>query len=326
MRPGRRRSSIAWRQDSWDRNDTVLIARSPRRRRRRGVFQTGAGRGGLYLLVRGADRRHFRCGRRGPRRPNRTRRPRPPSTPQTPSVVALRFAGPRLSATSSTTAAETRFAARTALDTEGKPLAVFDALGRRTQEYVLRALRGGRTYLAGVDMMGRTLYRINADAGARRDIEDVAGPADPRCGTIAAMRFASSMTRRGGRCGAMSASAAPRRSCWIRRSTARVRPPPICAAGVFRHYDGAGYVENTQLRFQRQSAQPYAPTRQRNYKQSPDWTPLAALDRRGGAGRGGGRGRADSRPATAGATVSAAQRSMTRSTARSSRPRPPTPR
>ena len=66
-----------------------------------------------------------------------------------------------------------RFAARTALDTESNSLAVFDALGRRTQEQVLRVTSaGGPTYVAGTDMGGRALYHINADAGARRQLAE----------------------------------------------------------------------------------------------------------------------------------------------------------
>src|SRR6185437_7249009 len=70
-----------------------------------------------------------------------------------------------------------RYAVRLALDTEGKPLAVFDASGRRTEEHVLRAAQagGGFRYVAGCDMAGTPLYQINADAGERRTFNDVAG-------------------------------------------------------------------------------------------------------------------------------------------------------
>ena len=64
-----------------------------------------------------------------------------------------------------------RFPTRTALDTESKPLAVFDAFGRRTQEHVLRVTSGGAlSYVAGSDMGGRQVYHINTDAGARRTL------------------------------------------------------------------------------------------------------------------------------------------------------------
>ena len=65
------------------------------------------------------------------------------------------------------------------LDTEGKPLAVFDALGRRAEEHCYRSPDpgGGFTYIAGTDMAGRPVYRISADGGARRALLDVAGQA-----------------------------------------------------------------------------------------------------------------------------------------------------
>ena len=70
-----------------------------------------------------------------------------------------------------------RYPARTAYDTQGRPLAVIDALGRRTEEYVYRDPQpgGGLPYLAGSDMAGNPLYRVNADGGARRGLLNVAG-------------------------------------------------------------------------------------------------------------------------------------------------------
>ena len=70
-----------------------------------------------------------------------------------------------------------RFPSRTAYDTESKPLAIFDALGRRTEEYCYRAPQtgGGFLYVAGMDMAGSALYRFNTDAGARRSLSNVVG-------------------------------------------------------------------------------------------------------------------------------------------------------
>ena len=66
---------------------------------------------------------------------------------------------------------------RTAYDTEGKPLAVFDQLGRRAAEYCYRDPQpgGGFRYLAGTDMAGSPLYHVSADGGARRGLANIAG-------------------------------------------------------------------------------------------------------------------------------------------------------
>ena len=70
-----------------------------------------------------------------------------------------------------------RYPTRTAYDTRGRPLAITDALGRRTEEYVYRVPQpgGGVQYLAGSDLAGQALYRVNADGGARRGLMNVAG-------------------------------------------------------------------------------------------------------------------------------------------------------
>ncbi len=70
-----------------------------------------------------------------------------------------------------------RYPSRTALDAEGKPLAVFDTLGRRVVEYCLREPRpgGGFRYVAGYDVAGNSLYQNGMDNGARRNLLNVAG-------------------------------------------------------------------------------------------------------------------------------------------------------
>jgi RHS repeat-associated protein len=65
---------------------------------------------------------------------------------------------------------------RIALDTEGKPLAIFDALARRAEERCLRVQQAGaRQYVAGTDMAGNPLFRNSMDGGARRSLANVAG-------------------------------------------------------------------------------------------------------------------------------------------------------
>ena len=70
-----------------------------------------------------------------------------------------------------------RYPTRTAYDTQGRPLAITDPLGSRTEEYVYRVPQpgGGVRYLAGSDMAGQALYQVNADGGARRGLMNVAG-------------------------------------------------------------------------------------------------------------------------------------------------------
>jgi virulence plasmid B protein/glycosyltransferase TcdB-like subunit of Tc toxin/glycosyltransferase TcdB-like subunit of Tc toxinin len=70
-----------------------------------------------------------------------------------------------------------RFATRTAQDTESKPLALFDALGRHTLEFCLRESTGGGgfRFVAGYSLAGSPLYRNSMDGGARWSLENVAG-------------------------------------------------------------------------------------------------------------------------------------------------------
>jgi RHS repeat-associated protein len=62
-----------------------------------------------------------------------------------------------------------RYPSRLALDCEGKPLAVFDPLGRRALENVFRSPQ----YLAGTDMAGNTVFENGMDTGARRTLSNV---------------------------------------------------------------------------------------------------------------------------------------------------------
>ena len=74
-----------------------------------------------------------------------------------------------------------RYPARTAYDTEGRPLAVIDALGRRTEEYVYRNPAAAATWPEATWPVN-PLYRVNADAGARRDSGERRRAADPQLG------------------------------------------------------------------------------------------------------------------------------------------------
>jgi RHS repeat-associated protein len=164
-----------------------------------------------------------------------------------------------------------RYPSRTAYDTEGKPLAVFDALGRHTQEFFFR----GPQYVAGIDLAGNPLYRINADGGARRILNNVAGKPirswDSR-GHLFRMLYdkAQRPTQR-----YVSTNGAAEILVDLAIYGEGQATANLCGR-VFRHYDMAGYLENTQYDFKgnllsgaRQLAS--------DYHQAIDWTPLAGL-------------------------------------------------
>jgi RHS repeat-associated protein len=69
-----------------------------------------------------------------------------------------------------------RHATRIAFDCEGKPLAVFDELGRRAFEFCRRERTpaGGFRYVAGYDVAGNCLYQNDMDRGERLSLLNVA--------------------------------------------------------------------------------------------------------------------------------------------------------
>jgi RHS repeat-associated protein len=71
-----------------------------------------------------------------------------------------------------------RYPTRTAMDTENKPLVIFDALGRHVMEMCLRETMpggGGFRFVAGYSVSGSPLYRNGMDGGERRTLENVVG-------------------------------------------------------------------------------------------------------------------------------------------------------
>ena len=264
----------AWRQELWDRNDTVLIA-DPRGDADVGTyFQQalgatayvswyGARIGGNY----GAD-----AEAKAAEQDAASKAGKHAATPSVSHFDSLGRACLRIV----DNGGGNRFAARTALDTESRPLAALDALGRRTQEHVLRVgSGGGLTYVAGADMGGRALYHINADAGARRTLSDVAGqPIRLWDDRGQAFRFVYDAARR-----------AMRRYVRVGEAAEILLDLTIYGEGqaaanlcghVFRHYDAAGYVENASYDFKGNLLN-HARQLASAYKQSPDWSPLAAL-------------------------------------------------
>lgn len=170
-----------------------------------------------------------------------------------------------------------RQTSRLALDVEGKPLAIFDALGRRVMEYCLRLPQdgGGFRYLAGTDMAGNPLYRIELNGGARRSMHNVAGNLfrawDAR-GHAFRMRY--DLLQRPTHHYVSTNGAA---EILLERSVYGDGLPAANLCGrLFRRYDCGGVAINAQYDFK---GNLLASRRQlaNDYRQSVDWSPLANL-------------------------------------------------
>ena len=170
-----------------------------------------------------------------------------------------------------------RYPVRTGYDTQGRPLAVIDALGRRTAEYVYREPQadGGFQYLAGSDMAGCPLYRVHTDGGARRGLVNVAGrPIRSWDARGQAFRLtydpAQRPTRRYVSSGGSTEILIDLTVYGEGQSAAN-----LCGR-TFRRYDMSGYAENSRYDYKGNlvsSARQLAA----DYHQAIDWTPLAGL-------------------------------------------------
>jgi len=264
----------AWRQERWDRNDTILIA-DPRSDADVGAYFTSALGGAAYTSWYAARIGGGFGADAEAQSAQQDAAAKAGQHAKTPGVSHFDSLG-RVCLAIVDNGGGVRFAARTALDTESKPLAVFDALGRRTQEHVLRVTSGGAlTYVAGCDMAGRAVYHINADGGARRDLNDAAGKPIRRWDDRGhAFRFVYDAARRPtGRYVSTSGGAEILLDLAIYGEGQAAAN--LCGR-LFRHYDGAGFLENTLYDFKGNLV---ANARQlgSKYKQSPDWSPLAGL-------------------------------------------------
>ncbi|HEV8325327.1 MAG TPA: SpvB/TcaC N-terminal domain-containing protein, partial [Myxococcota bacterium] len=166
----------AWRQESWDANDTVRIA-DPRTDEDAGDYFRR-----LYGDAPGAftswyDRRIGGTWGDTPeaRDAQRDAAQKAGEHRETPTVTHFDALGRPCVAVAHNGGTE-RHPTRTALDAESKPLAVIDAQGRRVFEYCRREPRpgGGFTYVAGYDVAGSQLYQNGMDGGARQTLLDAA--------------------------------------------------------------------------------------------------------------------------------------------------------
>jgi RHS repeat-associated protein len=172
----------AWKEETWDPNDTVLIS-DPR---------TDADAGDFFLRLLGNapgaftswyDRRIGGAWGNMPEEQaaNLDAAHKTAAHAATPTVAHFDSLGRTcLSVADNGTAASIpqRYPTRTAMDTENKPLALLDPLGRRVMEMCLREpIQGGSgfRYVAGYDVAGNPLYRNGMDGGERHTLNNVAG-------------------------------------------------------------------------------------------------------------------------------------------------------
>jgi RHS repeat-associated protein len=266
-----------WRQETWDVNDTVLVA-DPRADADVGDHFRRLLGGAPNAFTSWHARRIGGAWGDTPeqRAAEQDAAQKATAHAATPAVAHFDALG-RTCLTVADNGAGGRYPSRTALDAEGKPLAVFDALGRRVFEYCLREPQngGGFRYVAGYDLAGNGLYRNGMDGGARRSLANVRGnPLRAWDARGHAFRVRYDLLQRpthryvstGG-----GAEALLERSVYGEGLADR----NLCGR-LYRLYDPAGLASNERYDFKgnlRESARQFA----RDYRAAVDWSPLAGL-------------------------------------------------
>jgi len=265
-----------WRQDTWDGDDTVLVS-DPRTDPDVGDYFTrllaGASFTSWYDLRSGGQ--YGATAEEQAAQQDAARKTAPLAA--TPATVHFDALG-RTCLSVADNGPAARYPVRVARDTEGTPLAVFDELGRRAEEDVLRqpAPDGGTGYLAGTDMAGRTVYGISADSGALRTLPSATGPPigvwDDRG---YAFRLVYDLARRPTH-RYVSTAGATTEILLDLNVYGEGQPAANLCGRLFRSYDPAGYTETSTCDFK---GNPVAGVRQlaADYHASADWTPLASL-------------------------------------------------
>ena len=264
-----------WRQDAWDGDDTVLVA-DPRSDPDVGDYFTRllAGEQFTSWYDPRIGGQYGATAEQQAAQQDAARKTAPLAA--TPATVHFDALGRACLAVADNGPAA-RYPVRTAYDTEGTPLAVFDELGRRAEEDVLRqaAPDGGTSYVAGTDMAGRPVYRISADGGARRTLPCVTGQAIGAWDDKEhAFRLVYDPARRPTHRYVATGVAA---EILIDLNVYGEGQPAANLNGrLFRSYDQAGYTEASAFDF---TGNPVAGFRQlaADYHASADWTPLAGL-------------------------------------------------
>jgi RHS repeat-associated protein len=258
----------AWRQETWDANDTVSVS-DPRDDPDVGDhFRRHLGTG---TFVSWHDARSG--GALGAAEQDAATKAEVHA--ETPTLVHLDARG-RICLRIADNGAGGRAPSRIALDPESKQLAVFDALGRRAFEFCRREAQagGGFRYIAGYDLTGHNLYRNGADDGERRSLADaLADPFrtwDARGNAIRVVRDAARrQTHR-----YVATNGDP--EILIERSFFGEGHADRNLCGrLHRHYDGAGVVANERYDFKGNLVETGRHLANA-YRTSPDWRPIAA--------------------------------------------------
>jgi RHS repeat-associated protein len=261
----------AWRQETWDSNDTVMVA-DPRTDADVGPFFQRLLGGGPFTSWHDLRAGGAHGVDPGDQAAQQDAAQKAAAHAGTQTVTHLDALG-RACLAVADNGGGNRYATRTARDTGGRTLAVFDAAGRRASENVVRG--GAVPYIAGSDLMGALLYHNSMDAGERRTLGDIGSRPlrqwDAR-GNAFAYRYDAG--RRPTHV-YLSVNGAPQ--VLIERSVYGEGQPALnLCTRLFRHYDQAGLASNEAYDFKGnllQSARQVAVS----YRQSPDWSPIAAI-------------------------------------------------
>lgn len=282
----------AWREENWDANDTVSIA-DPR---------TDPHIGDHFLRLLGTvpnvftswhDRRIAGTFGATPeeRAANQDAATKAAAHAATPTVThfdALGRACLTVAHNGIDAGVAQRFATRTVLDVENKPLAVIDARERRVMEFCRREPVGGGgfRYVAGYDLAGNAVYRNGMDDGERRTLNNIVGkPArsfDAR-GFVFRTRY-DALHRTTHRFAARAGAA----EVLLERLVYGDKHPDLTRnlkGKVFRHYDAAGLAANERFDFKGnlvESARQLAPLNSPSvaaafYETTPDWSPIDVI-------------------------------------------------
>ena len=282
----------AWRQETWDANDTVLIS-DPRTDADAGDFFRRLIGNAPGAFTSWHDRRIGGAFGATPaeRAANQDAAQKTAAHAETPGVIHFDAMGRTCLSVEDNGVASglpQRFATRTALDTESKPLSIFDATGRRVIESCLREplAGGGFRYVAGFDVAGNPLYRNGADDGERRTLTNIfASPFrtwDAR-GFVFRIRYDALCRpthRFVGRAGFGETL--------IERFIYGEKHPDASRnlkGRVFHHYDGAGVAVNERYDFKgnllesvRQFARHQPATQTSSfYNTTPDWSVITTV-------------------------------------------------
>jgi hypothetical protein len=265
-----------WRQESWDGNDTVLIA-DPRSDADVGEYFTR-----LLGTVSGAftSWHDLRIGGMFGATPDdraaaKDATQKTEAHAATPTIAHFDALG-RACLGVVDNGGGARYASRTVNDTDGRPLTIIDALGRRLAEYCLRVQQsGGVQYIAGTDIAGNPLYHVTVYGGARRSLANVAGsPIRSWDARGHAFRIVYDAAQRSTHRYVSTGGAA---EILVERSIYGEGQPAANLSGeLFRRYDMGGLVANNRYDYK---GNLLANARQLaiDYHQAIDWSLLANL-------------------------------------------------